>query len=203
MSIVIKKVSDANGLQFDVPFWQDGSSFYPMQKSGDVGSVPTPFYRFADVNGDGSGAYDMNGDYSAGAEIAYVQPGAGQILRLERVIVYMRDTGSFDTGGYGNGPELTNGIILRVQDNSGTLVNLTSQETIVTNGGWASYCHDCEVRAWGTGDEFLTLRWTFGKAGFPIRLVGDNNERLEFVLNDDFTNLVHHAFHLQGFFEVS
>ena len=58
-----------------------------------------------------------------------------------------------------------------------------------------------QVLAWGAGNDQLIARWTFSKAGRPIRLVGDNNERLEVVLNDDFTGLVHQYFVVQGYIE--
>ena len=203
MTVVTKKVTDALGAQFDVPFWQDGSYFYPMQQPSSVGVLPKLFYRFADLNGDGTGVYDLTGDYSGVADIAYVQPPAGSILRLTRMIIYIRDNGQFNASNYGNRATLTNGISVRVQNDSGTILNLTAQETVVTNAGWGSNCYDVDLKEWGSGDKMLMARWTFERAGYPIRLDGDNNERFEIVLNDDFTDLVNHAFNLQGYWEVA
>ena len=198
----IKKVKDALGADFDAGFTLVNGIYHPVAASLNEGEVKTPFYRFADLNGDGSGVYDAIGNYSGAPTPFYIQPAADEILRILRVVVFIRDSGSFKASGYGSvGGDLTNGIKVEVVDNSGTLIDLTAQESIVTNAGWGSYCYDVDVKTWGTGDEVLLCRWTFGKAGFPLRLVGDNNERLEFILNDDFTFLVHHAFHCQGFYE--
>ena len=205
MTLITKKVSDAEGGIFEVGFNEQDGVLYPLNSALREGTVKQPFYRFADTVGDGSGVYDLNGDYSAGGlglTIAKVQPSAGEVLRLERVIWFIRDTGSFKASGYGAvAGSLTNGIQVRVQNDGGTLVNLTSQEKIVTNGGIGTYCYDVDVKTWGSGDEMLLARWTFAKAGYPLRLIGDNNERFELVLNDDFSDLVHHAFHLQGYYE--
>lgn len=176
---------------------------------GAIGPVPTPIYQHLDVNGDGSGNKNAIGNYTGSAEIFYFQPDAGKIARITRMIVLVRGPkNSFYTDSYGSVGELTNGVTVRVQDDSGTLVQLTNGIPIKTNGNWGHFCFDAEVypSSVGNNDTYLRVRWTFEKAGYPLRLVGDNNERLEVVLNDDFTDggvnpLVEHYFHAQGYYE--
>ena len=82
--------------------------------------------------------------------------------------------------------------------------------TIKTNGEWGQFCYDAEVYAGSLGNlnTYLRVRWTFANSGYPLRLVGANNERLEVVLNDDFSlnngssdPLVEQYFVVQGYFE--
>jgi hypothetical protein len=51
------------------------------------------------------------------------------------------------------------------------------------------------------GDEMLQVRWTFAKSGAQLRLNGNNNERLEVVLDDDLDGLIEHYFMVQGVYE--
>jgi len=177
--------------------------------SQNTGPVPTPFYRHLDTNGDGTGIKNAIGDYSGAEEIFYVQPAAGEILRIERLLVLIRaPKATFYTDSYGSLGELANGVSLRVQSDTGTLVELTNGLPVKTNGNWGHYCFDTDIypSSQGNNDTYLRVRWTFAKAGYPLRLVGDNNERLEVVMNDDFTDgggnsFVEHYFHAQGYYE--
>lgn len=153
-------------------------------------------YRYLDTNGDGTGTKNANGDYSGGEEIFYIAPPAGQTYELERMLIYVQDTGTFDAAKYGNGATLTTGIVVRVANDAGTLLDLTDGEPVKTNTHWGRQCYDVEVKAWGTGDEVMVVRWTFAKSGRPIRLHA--GERLEVVLNDALDVLVGHYFQVQG-----
>ena len=173
------------------------------------GPVPTPLYRVLDTNGDGSGLENVIGDYSGAEEIFYVQPPAGQIYRLERMMIYIRITkGDFNFDQYGKDQVLTNGIVVRLQDDSGTIVDLTNGIPTKGLGGWIRVCFDVDPAGGDINvdynvDALAGARWTFSKAGYPIRLVGDNNERLEVVVNDDFSGveIKEHYFMAQGYIE--
>ena len=118
---------------------------------------------------------------------------------------------TFYTDSYGSRTILSNGIVVRTQNDSGTLINLTDDIPILTNGNWGRFCYDSEVYPADTGNTatYLRVRWTFERSGYPIRLVGSNNERLEVVLNDDFSlnsgagnnALLEHYFVVQGYIE--
>ncbi len=177
----------------------------PVQMSGFVDDVPGLF-RFADEVGDGSGNKDATGDYSAGGlgltEFA-IKPGAGEHFHITRLIVTIADSGSFDSGAYGNNVTLTNRILVQKRTGSphgaSSLVqDLTDSAPIMTNTGWAAYCYDVTVFSFGQGDEVLSARWTFTRAGVTIELDGDNGDYLAVVLNDDLEGLEGHAFQFQG-----
>jgi hypothetical protein len=167
-----------------------------------AGPQRTLLSRFLDTNGDGSGTKNANGNYSAAEEIFYIQPGAAQVFRIARMLVTIEDTNGMSATDYGNITSgLSTGVEIRVQDDSGTLVDLTDGLPVTNNAGWGSFCYDVDLKTWSTGNELLLVRWTFTKSGQYIRLRGANNERLEVVLNDQLTGLVGHYFLVQGYIE--
>jgi hypothetical protein len=147
------------------------------------GTIPTIFSKHLDTNGDGTGTKNAIGDYSATPEIFYIQPSSTEIIRVWRMMVLVSGPkGRFYTDSYGSRDMLTNGVQIRAQDDSGTLIDFTDDVTIKTNGEWGQFCYDAEVYA--------------------------GNERLEVVLNDDFSlnngtsdPLVEQYFVVQGYFE--
>lgn len=137
------------------------------------------------------------GDYSSAVEqFKFTAP--GRVTHIERMIVYIEDAGAPDAGKYGNNIVLTNGIKVVVRDSSDVLkLDLTADYPIKTNGEWGAKCYDVNNEAWGSGNDIVLVRWTFGKAGDEIELlVGDY---LAVELNDDFSDLVDHRFEIQGF----
>jgi hypothetical protein len=185
--------------------------------------------RFLDTNGDGTGTKNANGDYSDPADIFYLQPAAGKVIRLNRMIIHYEDTQGMTATEYGNlGAALTNGIVVRIQDDSGTISDLTdgvptngivvriqddsgtiSDLTdgvpVKTNADWSRFCYDAQLSVWVSSgaptNDVAQVRWTFGKSGTMIRLDGDANERLEVVLSDSFTGLIDQYFMVQGYTE--
>ncbi len=154
-------------------------------------------YRLLDTNGDGTGSANANGDYSVTQGIHYIEAPAGQAYYLERMLVTIKDVGAPDAGSYGNSITLTNGIGVRVRDASDTLVvDLTAQKKVKTNGDWSTLCYDVQVVDFGTGDDYVAVRWTFAKSGLPIIL--RPGYKLEVTLDDDLTGLVEHSFNVQG-----
>ena len=173
------------------------------------GPVPTPIYRVLDTNGDGTGTENAIGNYSAGTgEIFFIQPAPGEIFRIERMLVYLRGKkGDIKLDRYGKDSALTTGIRVRTQNDNGTIIDLTNGDTIKRFGGWMKVCFDVAAPGVENVDyadqNIFGARWTFSRAGYPIRLVGDNNERLEVVLNDNFTGreIQEHKFKVQGYIE--
>lgn len=156
--------------------------------------------RFLDTDGDGGGTKNANSNYSGAAEIFYIQPGAGEIYEINRLIVTITDTNGMQYEEYGNlGAALTNGITVRVQNDSGTLFDLTDGVPVKTNALWGAHCFDVEIKDAGTGIDYCEARWSFIKSGVPIYLDGDDNQRLEVVLNDDLSGLLSHYYKVDGY----
>lgn len=190
--------------------------FVDLNNSGGPGSsgygpVPTPLYRYLDTVGDGSGTKNAIGNYSgAGQEIFFIQPSVSQVFRIVRMIIFIGGkASSVKTDSYGSIAALTNGVTARVQNN-GTVIDLTDGLPVKTNSGWGGLCFDSEIySSTSNTDTFNRVRWTFERSGYPIRLDGSNNEKLEIVLNDDFTDgagpnaLTSHYFMVHGYIEGS
>ena len=140
----------------------------------------------------------MTGTYPTPTDF-YIQPPADKIYYIQRMIVSIEDTAGMDADKYGNGITLTNGIQLLVEDDEGLLYSLTDiHHPILTNGHWAHYCFDADVKTWGSGNEHLVVRWTFAKHGDTINLRGWRGEKLIIRVNDTFTGLVNHHFLVEG-----
>jgi hypothetical protein len=141
-------------------------------------------------------------DGSVTAVEFFVRPPPGEIWRVARLMVFL-EASSIAAGAYGPVPvgALANGVRVYTANDFGELNDLLDIHTITTSAGWAEYCHDAQVKSWGAGNEFLTVRWTFTKAGVPIRLRGDNRERLDVLVQDDLTGLDSHQFIVQGYRE--
>jgi len=184
-----------------VPFGSVQAPQY-VRSTDSAGPQRTLLSRFLDTNGDDTGTKNANGDYSGAEEIFYIQPGAAQVFRLARMIVSIEDTSGMAARDYGNITNgLTNGVQVRNQNDSGTLVDLTDGLPVQDNSSWGQFCYDVDLKTWSTGNELLVVRWTFSKFGQFVRLNGANNERLEVVLNDNLSGLVRHYFLVQGYIE--
>ena len=151
--------------------------------------------RYLDTNGDGTGTQQANGDYSVTPEDFKFT--AVNVTELARVIVFIEDTSGFGADDYGDiAGGLTNGIEIKVYRNDSTVDDLLDGITIKNNAGWARVCHDVVNHAFGVGNDFLSVRWTWAKSGMPLKLL--EGEELRFELSDDFSGLVEHTFMVEG-----
>ena len=164
------------------------------------GRVKQPFSRWLDTVGDGSGVKVANGDYSGSVQKFSLIPGQGEIFRVARMIVTIQDS-TFAAAKYGNMTALTNGVRLVSSVEGEEVIDAMDGIPVKTNAGWGAMCYDASVKAWGVGDEFLLVRWTFERTGSIIRLVGNKDESLDVILNDDFSALADHRFLVQGYIE--
>jgi len=79
---------------------------------------------------------------------------------------------------------------------------LTDGVPITKNAQWGRLCYDVASTEYKVNNEnFINVRWTFSKSGQMLRLVGDNGDRLEAVLNGTFSTLNDHTFLVQGYIE--
>jgi len=149
------------------------------------------------------------GNYSSGVEDFIYQVPEGKIAAITRVIIIMTHTSSLDPDLYAGIGELTNGIVPKIlKSDDSVLQHLTSDtvaglvgisaKPIKTNKDWSALCYDFKIIPDSGNDPDLGLyRWTFSRAGLPLVL--DNQEKLCFSLNDNFTGLSDHRFIVQGY----
>ena len=165
-----------------------------------------PISRYADITGDGTGEVNAIGNYSdAGLGLTTFQivPGITETFEVQRMIVYIRTVGIFNGDKYGNAIDLTNGIIVKVTqdtpaDVKTTKWDVTAGQPILINSHWKKLCHDEIPSQYGLGQaqDSMTYRYTFSKDGKPLILSGVNNDKLEIILNDDFSDLEEHNFRI-------
>ena len=137
------------------------------------------------------------GNYAGAVEQFTYRP--TRRIEVHRLIIYIQDTGNFSVSTYGNGVILTNGIRVVVRDaNDALLGALDGGEPIKSNADWSSLCYDINYLSFGTGDNALAVRWTFERAGAPIRIDGTEGHYLSVELNDSFLALTDHTFNVQG-----
>lgn len=157
-------------------------------------------YQYLDTNGDGTGTKQATGNY-ASTPTTFKFTGTAKRTYLNRMIVYLEDSGNFSTENYGAGlAALTNGIEVLLYDSAGTEVDdLTGGIAIKSNGGWARVCHDVSYIEFGAGDNVLSVRWTFANSGKPLLL--PRGGELRVALSDDCSGFVEHTFMVQGWEE--
>lgn len=162
-------------------------------------------HQFLSTNGDGTGTIIGTGNFSdagSGATEFTIEPGAGEIFRITRMIVHISDEGVINTADkYGN-IDLTNGIAFTSKTtHHPTEEDLLGGLPIMTTWDWGRYCYDVSGTDYTTNLNVFQARWTFAKAGQLVRLVGDNSDFIKITLNDDFSGLVDHSFQIQGYIE--
>lgn len=163
----------------------------------DYKSPSNGLFRFLDTNGNGTGTKNAIGIYGSPVEEFYIQPQGGESLIINRMIVLIGDATAPAAGGYGGMSALTDGISVQVREGANLVLDLTDGLPIKTNLAWGHHCYDVEPSSYGSGINFVRVRWTFGASGKPLCLRG--TQRLCVRLSDDFSGLTEHYFMVQGF----
>jgi len=156
--------------------------------------------QFLSTNGDGTGTVNANVNGAVTPVVFKISPPATGSIVITRLIVTIRDNGTFSAEKYGVISELANGVeVGRLNDTTDAVEqDLTSGIPITTNASWGRLCYDVDLKTWGAGDSFLLVRWTFAKHGScPLLISG--GPALGISINDDLTTLVEHHFLVQGF----
>lgn len=150
------------------------------------------------------GGTNANGDYSATPATFSYGPPAGENWIIERMIIYISDSGQFSASEYGNmGSALTNGFDVDVVDSGSTIIKtMNGSRGFTTNGDLGACCYDVNNIGSGTGgDDAILVRWTFSRAGAPVRLLGASGWKIRVLLSDDFSGLAVHTFFIDGYKE--
>jgi hypothetical protein len=163
----------------------------------------TPFAQLLSSNGDGTGTTNAKGNYSTGSPgIFYLQPPAGQVWCLTSLPILITDDGALDAGRYGDALVLTNGFLLEVKSGATVKLDLCGGLPILTNADWGRCGATPFLIDWGVGDDSLAVILNFTQLyGLPLRLVGDNNDRLQLTVRDNTANIVSHYLQAMGYKE--
>lgn len=160
------------------------------------------FSRFLDTNGDGTGTVSATGNYSGGATNFFIQPGSNEQYEISSLILTIYDAVTFEFSDYGAASGLTNGISIQLVQNGAT-TDLTDQETIKNNFHVYTQFFPVQFLTLGPAlDQFsiITALYDFkNHHNLKIVLNGVTNDRLQIVLNDNFSGLNDHRFHVKGY----
>jgi len=158
-------------------------------------------FEYLKLGGDGS--IDATGDHS-GTDGEYSWTASGGTAEIHRMIVHLEDTFGFAASGYGDGSDLGSGTGLRLvlRDSSDNeQYDILGGQEIRTNSDWAGICYDTAVSDYGSGNDYLTARFTFANSGSP--LVIPSGSSLVLIVRADMQFLVKHRFFLQGHYRHS
>lgn len=192
MSFIAK---DGTGTNFNVASQLDSGNgeHYPTQM------LPTRpmISQFLDSLGTGLGVVNIVADFSGASTDFWIEPPAGEVWHINRLMAKIQGSGTFRPEWYGPTAALTNGIQI-IHQRNGIENNLTGQLPIRNAGEFAAYLFDLKLHDFGSGDKFITTRWSFSESGVILRLDGDTNDKLIVRVNDNLTTLSGHKFIAQG-----
>ncbi len=118
---------------------------------------------------------------------------------INRMVVYVQDTGVFEIGEYAGNAAFTNGIRIFYTQDGGSKQYWNAQITIKSNADYSSMCYDIrnDTDNFG-GNNSMSVRMSFYKSGGAIYLpfAGDT---FGVELSDDMTGLISHRFTIQGY----
>ena len=156
----------------------------------------TALHALLDTNGDRTGETNATDDYSDDPVDFWTRyPLTATIadVILHTLTVQIADRGSLDAHKYGNNIELENGISVGLYDVNGNVIDdLTNGHPIITNADWSRAAGKDHLADYGQGPQYLSVQWDFG----PMTILPGQSFRVR--LNDDFSKLIKHTFHLKG-----
>ena len=190
LAVVTQSISDKVGTD---SVTTTTTNFY--NTSTDITYSPVFFRRLRTTGG----LATANGDYSASSEKFGWTNGFVVPVNIMRILITIEDAGTMDTGGYGNGITLTNGIMLYLNHSIDGTRHAITDIPVITNADWASYCYDQTLLTYGSGSQTIISRWTFARAG-PEGILMETNDTIYVELGpDDFSGLLGHVFVIQGY----
>ena len=154
-----------------------------------------PFFRNLDTNGDGTGSTNAAVDGSTTPVVFKYTATKRQCIN--RLIVGIEDNSNITADGYGGLSQLSNGITGGLYNSGGTDYGIWASGLAVHSvAEWGFLCYDVAEHTYGSGNNFVVVRWTFSNSGSPIYMnVGDE---FRIYINDNLSGLVAHSFHIQG-----
>jgi len=156
--------------------------------------------RLLDTNGDGTGTKNANVDGSSTPQLFKIGSEEGRNLNLARMVVSIRDTGTFTASDYGAAAALTNGIQVGIFDSNGDIVDdFLDGLNIKENSQWGRACYDVDLKTWGNGPSMLLVRWTFTRAGGFVYIPEGSTNTFGIKVQDNLTVLEEHYFFIEGF----
>lgn len=152
--------------------------------------------RFISTHMTTGSSIDMNIDGSSTSVLfKYICP-ANTESAIARLNIHIQD-GKVDPPDFGGISALTNGVLFEIYDSDDTLIiDLLDGVPIKANTHWAMFAGTDVVVHTGTGDDAMTARWTFARAGGALHITA--GQYFQATIRDNLSAIS--AFHmvLQG-----
>ena len=140
---------------------------------------------------------NMAVDGSGTTQTFHIEPPAGAVWHLTRVLFTMTDGTAMDDSKFGGISGLTNGFVMRLKN--GRTKNIFN---IKTNGDFAAVSYDVNYAPKAPAGSFgLNVRSSFNgedKRGIVFPLIGNDSDQLQILIQDDLTDLVTFRARFQG-----
>ena len=165
-----------------------------------TGSTLPSLIKDMSQNGDET-TFNANGDYSGALTEFIAAPSEDEVWAISTLRIQIVDAGTMDSGSYGNGITLTNGIrVIQTFDPDASpaadgQINFTPNFPVIDNGDWSRYTGNFTLANYGSGAEYLS--WDYHLPQI-VRLIGKKRQRLGVLLNDSFTGLIRQTFTVLG-----
>ncbi len=159
----------------------------------------TPFARFLDTNGDGTGNSNGTGNFSAIPTKFFITPSPGNLFVLTSFSINISNSGSkWSVSDYGDiSGGVTNGVIVR-QVLKGITTDIFGARRMKTNRDWLAAFQILHTFQGNKSDDiFLKVSTIFPENSGDYLLLRDNDE-LGVILNDNFSALDEHSFVVRG-----
>ena len=141
---------------------------------------------------------NANGDYTANSKKFVYRNKHAELVYITHLAIYIEDSTALDSGLYGSGITLTNGIRLEIETKDHGLQRPFGRQTIKKNSEWSLYTTEpYDMYNFGTGPYSITYRLDFGKICDYAQL--EKGDVFKVHLNDDFTGLTGHKFIISGY----
>ena len=145
------------------------------------------FIRFMTDNGlpeQLGGRTNMAGDWTGLHKPFWVEADEHAFLAFRHANIFMAMDGKVDSGGFGSGDALVEGLKMYVYNQKHNIyIDVLGKNYIKTNEGWKKHCFNVIVEQFGKGDTSLSADWDFTKDGGPVTLEG--GDKIIVVLNED------------------
>lgn len=171
--------------------------------SVDLSKFYIQFRQYFTQAGDGTGAINANGNYSASATAFYVQPPSDRIYLIGTVLIAVSDNANInqtDYGGIAGG--LTNGVQGFIKTN-GVEVDAFAGNRFKKNIDWYGVGSEVIISTFAGNFQTLSVKFeTFADTGGYIKLDGRSGDQLGIRLNDDFSTLMQQVFVARGIYFI-
>lgn len=153
------------------------------------------FGEFLHLDGNPASTKNANVNGSTTPAVFQVQPNqlGHPFVVVERMLVTIED-GTIRADEYGGIDVISAGGGIHTEyEKDGSVHDLDGGSIVQSNVGWAAHCYDVSEHTFGSGNSFVTVRWTFRHP-----LVLRDADHLRVTISADLSSLAGHTFMAQG-----